>query len=1830
MDNIKSTGRLRYVEPTNLNIDSEYSEKINFPYEDYSMAIDLTIKMGDRKSGGWSTENELTEYKFSSTNGSLSFLGGTIVGEDNVLTTNYTDISMTSPGKNTSECLGVESISITYNSWLYPQVVIKFVDVRGATVMMPSEYEYYNGKENPISTKLYKALFTFPYPMFILKVKGFYGKGTTYKLALEKTDMEFNSSTGNFNITATFIGYMYGIYADFPMTYLAAAPFMEGGREYWENKVNDKVFCFRDSSGNVSAPMCDFPTLKSTISSVAGNQNIINKSKKGEERVASFDSEVESLDTLRDLYPYGSYNLIKYEKEYYYVKCVESKDIDVNEECNKIGTYFARLKNSNVGKNYIEKLFENCTVADEFALKVKHNETLLVNVKDGKIIDTYHYNINKKNYEKWYNERSNMFANVSFKEGARKALDAYNKDNRLLYNGEYYVFLAPLSRRNVMKYINDRFTNIDKEREEVKKEYLDEVEKEVEKALGFKPSIRNIYELIFAHMETFMYCFFTQTKKINEALKSKDATRSKKTFGLEGNVTDTDEKDTLLPPYFAAYEERSVGNSSKRIVNKWPGSFPNGMRYLEEVKFVTNLLNSCELYYKTNEALNSDGADEEEVEGEDGEKTVEVKTGGVNKSLKVNNLIPITNYDFIFSQNGNPYSCIKELIDKGDFSGAYLNILRIFITRMFYAMSEPSVYLSDEKSQSYGRKHEMDYQEMLGNIEAINFFKAIGIPSDRLFKKLIEKLEDNVDIKEICSELKYGANVPNITSDVIFSVVGNSLNYNNGFFPIGEYKLNDIKKDFVEGIETEKFINLDKSLERTDFLDSFHLIEGDYFFKDLTDALSHEFSNVKVSSSSKNVLKNEYGKLFLNNDDLKENLITDYKRRIGTDYYLNNYYDSNSFYIVSNSIESTATDEDLNKVLAGDVVESKIYIKHPAKKRILGKEMSLFSQMYNVGSLEHTLLGRQSENVNIYGLNNDSILSKAYLFLSSMIVEDAYEFNGVQRASKSESTLKSVLLREGAFYWREDLEDGVDIIVPNGYISPLKTQTFYNDGGVMRSESDVLFLTKDSDHTYKTWASPVFSSASRRTKLKEYFIKWAETEYAKYEPYLLNLQLYEGEDYDKGLNLTLLSTEGSKLNRLANNLQEFLKDIYFSRCTTIDLYDGFTSIAGGKVAPISGRLLDIERTLKYFTKALYKIYCEDISIDEDTVVTFSGQDLFKNTDLKLSTYLTLKSLYDKWLASSIDGGREWKLNRKEGDNTKSDFDNFVYVDTFYNDIGYHLNVNIDKIASLINTCIPSSNPNGGETSTISTSTTVYNFLATVAQDCGGMLMALPTKFGLRSGDNIAEMFKPMPIYSDWEEDSSTFLFMYTYKPSEHLGDNSNRDMNGWSPKGDGLDLTDEELTGKLFSTGDGYVIPAFGVTYGKQNQSIFKNIRLSSESTGVTEAALAATVNIASKGAENPRESTLYGQDLYKVYSSYSYKCSVSSMGNMQIMPMMYFQLNNIPLWKGAYQIVKVNHEISAGAVDTTFEGLRINRYAIPLVNGDIITVKNKDGFNDAESSESRQLTKSQNGDSTNSTTGNSEGSLENKNKENAISSISKEDIKPNSKIKLNIGEKLDNANISETSPIIALSAAHSKKRKRVEHEWSKKIVNKILNILKTEKEDYKFINGGYFIDNVYISNEAGDKYSGAEVDKLIQRYGSKQVVSVVPHWNGGNGNYYLLIVDEPDALRSDSLKLANAMREVVKEVIVNNDKYFTEEYVPMINGGIKQWSINEIRGKEWNNNTRKTSDWAPRKKCASILTENWFADWNNYKGKEWLDAHIEDVARMHCDALKRYMDQLV
>ena len=57
-------------------------------------------------------------------------------------------------------------------------------------------------------------------------------------------------------------------------------------------------------------------------------------------------------------------------------------------------------------------------------------------------------------------------------------------------------------------------------------------------------------------------------------------------------------------------------------------------------------------------------------------------------------------------------------------------------------------------------------------------------------------------------------------------------------------------------------------------------------------------------------------------------------------------------------------------------------------------------------------------------------------------------------------------------------------------------------------------------------------------------------------------------------------------------------------------------------------------------------------------------------------------------------------------------------------------------------------------------------------------------------------------------------------------------------------------------------------------------------------------------------------------------------MGCMQIMPLMYFQLNNVPMWRGAYMISKVSHKIRPGSMSTQFTGYRVCKYRIPFADG--------------------------------------------------------------------------------------------------------------------------------------------------------------------------------------------------------------------------------------------------------------------------------------------------------
>lgn len=335
-------------------------------------------------------------------------------------------------------------------------------------------------------------------------------------------------------------------------------------------------------------------------------------------------------------------------------------------------------------------------------------------------------------------------------------------------------------------------------------------------------------------------------------------------------------------------------------------------------------------------------------------------------------------------------------------------------------------------------------------------------------------------------------------------------------------------------------------------------------------------------------------------------------------------------------------------------------------------------------------------------------------------------------------------------------------------------------------------------------------------------------------------------------------------------------------------------------------------------------------------------DPFKNKDLKLSVYLTLKNLYDRWLCSTPES--RWRLNRNDNADTSStngykdsDFDNFIYIDTFYHNIGQRLIIDSSDASNLISKCLPDGGMNGISGGIEYSNHTVYEYLYEIASNCGGNLMALPVMYGIKDNEALGKLFKVLSYdKKSLGNASMTYTFLYTYKPSEQLA-------TGLGKVDDGFMLTDKDLRPSSLSDNDGNLIPAFGVTYAKQNQAIFKNISFESDKPGVTDRSLAKTMAITQTESKGPRETRLFGQDIYGIYSSMQYSCSVEMMGNAQIMPMMYFQLNNIPYWKGTYMVTNVSHEITPGNMETTFKGIRINRNAIPLTKAATITLRDID-----------------------------------------------------------------------------------------------------------------------------------------------------------------------------------------------------------------------------------------------------------------------------------------------
>lgn len=1559
MSEVKNIGRLYYLEPNNIS--GKIPGGIPFPYEDYCVSVDLTVETFSRNVCGFPDDDQTTKVTYSSHNGTISFIGGT----EGYLTTSYTDISPFNVGSGNKECLGIESINISYNSWFYPEVVIKFIDVRGASLMTP-ESEGLNdavrsGSKVTTSGSFFKSLFSFPYPKFTLKVKGFYGKEVTYELAVSKFNSDFDARVGGFVVTVNFIGYMYGVYADLPLNIVGCAPYLDyGGQHYW----NTADFRY-DNNTKIKT----LPELHSAIGLANLRANKIDGNSSSQVNANGYKNLLNEANKIKNLFEYIRNQINKFG----HLDGLKYPNVDASEtfvrlfRLQPIGSTSTYLIAKNDDETFVSKVVNFVAEISQFNRDVNSSDMML----------NYPYLLdNGENVtpDGLWGERlatkTETIGTVEQEVGCLgvnvtvPGLTGGEKD-RILYglrlsdNG----FLGKIE--TIIKELEAKVENANEELQDVYKENF-------ERLLGFSPTISNIYKTIFAQIDAFMTLFHTclsnikaSGRKIIDYSPSGDLL----TWDVQSKNSSHSAVDSMLPPFpmFSRWE-------SNKWVNVWPGSLGSQYRELEEVKFTESLVRAAQAYGQAEKdaetAIKNAGR-------EDSDSSVSNETGEMNAERGL--FIPLTKYDITHTSiQKNPYSEWSATFF-GNFVDMQNNLISMVSERYAYSIASQSDI------------------EIFLKCEAKNFHLVNPITSiPKSFGKVLTNLSDANNLKNYLDQNDTG-------SSNVFTVI-EKLMSQNGPICKSNLKMDDVFAGLSGGIKNvdenafiipngsgSKFVILGRNVFST-IVDSvkanveevddnygydlFHLLHNnEYVFSYIID--NQGFGkplfvrkNDKFIQPGLSVYgKNGDGNVFIDQNLLFSTPHTDYNRETsaenGWKYFIEakgnddtgyevspteewfvpqmgliggistgiaSLFASPFYYLQSNKFNRAylfaQTFPDMSLTFAKDLGKG---YGQPELLCALIKEGSYYWRKRRVENKKDDMLFTLSITKNIDGSENTETIKwksdvvdgqlrsldvKGNMFAEILFDGDErnYESFNYQNASDN----RKRVLEDLFISWADGAsESGILTNFNENHLFP-KIQSVYELFSSLDSESDAALLY---DYMEK-WDGCSSISEVDNNIIGELF---PSTSVAR------NTYTYVGKvkDTKNGLLLSMDSKSENAIDIAA---------FYGAVADTID-EDTLPNYNG--LIKNFGESNQYYKDIAIFFKELMKLYQKDqkdYNAGWMTGGSVEADDTGLDKDICLSTYMVLKNLYDRWIATK--SVNDWKLSNAEGE-----FSKFKFVDAYYNDIGGRLVVNTTHVDAEISKMVPTLNTNTTNGSTSYNNVSVLSFLSNVASKNGMVLMCLPLDMFTKNAMlDFSTIFTPKSFMTGTGgKDTSSYVCIYSSRPSSKLNIEDDSGDNMYVD--DGFTVADatgniEEAGEKLFGLNDeggGNPVSVFGVTYAKQNQSYFKNISVGMENPQVTEASIAATMNIAAAANDEPRAPISFGQDLYRVYSDYSYTCKVDMFGCAQILPLMYFQLNNIPLFRGVYMITKVEHTISPGDMTTSFTGVRIARDKVPFREASMI-----------------------------------------------------------------------------------------------------------------------------------------------------------------------------------------------------------------------------------------------------------------------------------------------------
>lgn len=1556
--------------------------------EDYSIYVQLEVELLGRTINAVNNKYVLSYVSSGNKETVNLMQGSKVpIGEGNYinsLTTNYTDLHLNEMKRlgSSPELFGINSIDISYRNFTVPEVTIEFVDVRGAAVFGQREL-YEDRKEiainenyaDDIQNTFFQCFFTFPYPKFTLFIKGFYGEPVSYELTCADFRAKFNSDTGNFSCTAKFVGYMFSFLNDVMLNGLIAAPYSDFiGAEYW----NQKKFRIRGfDGGEVETPK--LAKLLKIVPTVINDAEHIKKSLPENEEKRNIEATKQGLSDIKDAYVQYAQWIVKVATPH--VADGDLKLLITDSRDNVITNAAVILVNSDNGTNgdgnTFLSFFEDSTgnvegryraiteLVNDFNSK---NDTVKINnLPDNVVSDTFttrqllfenendntKFVIDKDGSNDRIKEASEPLYNVF-----RECVDNENNKsagNVSRYTNYKYGFFY--SDNGFYSFINERLEYFTKREKEINEKLDKIVPNAIAEALKFFPTVENMTRIVMAHFETFAYMLF----KTGLMIQSETPPRTLETLGVAdpddiSDVPGLSEAEKVIPP-FPKFTQIVEKDGLKNREEAWIGVYGNKFR---EVDLVHGILNGIKEVTKIRDSGEFAGG------------------AGSESSLRATMKCPLSTLDLISEKP------IYDAFSQNDLA----DILSLVGVRGIQMISSTNFSGWDEKCDVLGRaeaENLLATDKMSNNLitnlknqssdSIISMLKGNNVDNLKPASGIWPWKNATDDTGVISNNGDFNiCKVKSVNGEEIFTVPYQALNWDtikqevfssksshsNNYFNISAPNLYTDDKNDVFNVDTN--ITRLKTIAESQMID----IDGiDYYQKKVLDEATYN------SDDYEDYLTSNADDIIANNIEGADNLnpceescmlpctsaYAKNMRLFGGGYDMDGFHKENpgdGQQSLLGLIGNGWADVYGNPVKrAGDNGYKEFLADYDTSKHTITEFPGLDEDFEP--TTDTSLFGEEL----YYMQDNDNV--KAFMFLCSLggiykyekIIEDE-----ICNKSKTISIIPlASVLYAGGLLWAIKNTDKFKHCDPFKRGS-INTNCYNNLNSTLNVR-----VRRNLINTFEYFVKTGVKNNSRIKGFNSFKgsleLKLRRTDDMNYEKFFNSLGEPEEDSAFFGLDRTWYKTgvfaENDReyddlLDFFVGELQENFLRSYIAvdedlGGSTGDYTVGFRlGNRDGAIGVVAATNVGLELcTFTKNTKFFFSDSPSKLSVDEGKLKAFFDGFLNRlkeekdedvvNTDVsqadetaiteevKIAVYRYCKLLYDKW----IGGTKEDEFN--EMWTVKALFDGtdrtekyFHFIDAFYNKIGQYIMLNLQKFCEEL------------ESSYKSSQYSLLSFMSSFCADNKFNLLCVQNFMEMQKLENMKKMFDCVPYNSGFQpKNHPNFIFQYPYEPSSHLdyGDFYENDSFMINREESTTNKWPEALKSRIANAEDDYHIPAFGVSYGKMYQSYFKDIDVSMENPKVTEQSIMAAFAIISP--ENVDKSTnsrdnayLIGQDLFTIYSNNSYTCDVTMMGCAWVQPLMYFVLNNVPMFRGTYMVINVTHSIHQGEMITKFRGVRM------------------------------------------------------------------------------------------------------------------------------------------------------------------------------------------------------------------------------------------------------------------------------------------------------------------